>query len=445
MTDATTRMNRLRADLAALCAAASTSERPEELTGAAQVVAHVLAAHGCAVETITPAGAAPIVIGTLAGASPYTLLLHHHYDVAATGPWRAWHHEPFQLAERDNTLFGRGVAAGKGPLAAHLAAIAALRADGELPCGVVFVVEGSAQRGSVGLADALATLRPRLRADACLAVGGDRNASGVPFCYSGSKGTAFIRLHADGAHHALPPGLSASVPNPLWQISWALGQIKNSQEELLVTGLYDAIEGPTREESQQIRAARLDEAGRQTAWGLPAFLFEASGAALVRAESLLPTCNVSAISVEPVGDAALIPTAATARLDLQLVPEQQPATIAALIQSHLHERELPTVAVELLPGGYPAARTPADAPFLHWLRAAVQSVHGAAPDMLPLGSFARPLRLFADTWQMPVGCLALARPTSAEYGPNEQISLDDLSAHTAALVALLRACGQPHV
>ncbi len=97
----------------------------------------------------------------------FTLLLYHHYDVPPAGPWRAWHHDPFQLAERESKLYGRGVADGKGPLAAQLSAISALiAAEGELPCGVIFVVEGEGLIGSPNLGSVVAEHHKLLKADA---------------------------------------------------------------------------------------------------------------------------------------------------------------------------------------------------------------------------------------------------------------------------------------
>jgi len=117
--------DRLIHTLRALCAQPSASGQQHELAASADVVQQLMQRCGLdALVAATPG--APVVIGTRAGRSPDTLLLYHHYDTAPTGPWRHWNHEPHMLAERDGALFARGVAAGKGPLAAHLCAIAAL-------------------------------------------------------------------------------------------------------------------------------------------------------------------------------------------------------------------------------------------------------------------------------------------------------------------------------
>src|SRR5215217_7481252 len=161
--------DRLMSDLGHLLSLPGSPGQAEELSAVAARVAALMRSHHLQVSTITTPGA-PVVIGRRAGRHPFTLLLYHHYDVPPSGPWRAWHHEPFQMAEREGTLYGRGCADGKGPLAAHLGAISALiEAEGELPCGVVVVAEGEALAGSPGLAAAVAGSHSLLKARRCAA------------------------------------------------------------------------------------------------------------------------------------------------------------------------------------------------------------------------------------------------------------------------------------
>lgn len=431
-------------DLRQLVELPGSLEQREELAMVAARLAALMRRHGLQTDVISTSGA-PVVIGKRAGRSPFTLLLYHHYDVAPAGPWRAWHHEPFQLAERDSALYGRGVAHGKGPLAAHLAALSSLlQAAGELPCGVVVIAEGEGLSGSPNLHTVVSDQRQHMHVDACLATGGERSPDGRPLCYTGAKGMLQLRLTIVGANQPLPVGLAASVPNPLWRLLWALGHIKNDQEEILIKDFYNDVEGPTRSENQAIRTVQIDEAARLAAWGLNEFLFAATGATLVRSEALLPTCNVSALSVEPSGDFVTVPVAATARLDFQLVPNQRPQTIVELLREHLVAKNLTDVAIERLPGGYHAVHTPFDHAFIQQVRDSGQLIYGAPLDRLPLGSFAQPLAAFVEPFGIPAACVGCARPDSAVNGPNEHILLDDLVRHAQLLVELLSLCAREH-
>jgi acetylornithine deacetylase/succinyl-diaminopimelate desuccinylase-like protein len=412
----------------------------DELAAISSRVAALMRGHALHVETIATPGA-PIVIGRRSGRLPFTLLLYHHYDVPPTGPWRAWHHEPFQLAEREATLYGRGVADGKGPLAAHLSAISALlEAEGDLPCGVVVVAEGDGLSGSPHLGAVVADHRQLLKADACLSTGGERDREGRPLCYSGVKGLLQMRLSADGANQALPPGLAASVPNPLWRLLWALGHIKSDLEEVLITGFYDDVEGPSRTENQGLRRVALDEAGRRAAWGLDQFLFAMQGVTLVRTETTMPTCNIASLATEPSGDFSGIPVTASARVDFQLVPHQRPQAIVELLQTHLSNKELSDIRIERLPGGYPAVHTAFEHPFIAQVSDVGRHVYSAPLALLPHGPFAHPLFFFAEAFGIPIAALGCARYDSAINAPNEHILLPDLVRHGQLLIELLNTC-----
>jgi acetylornithine deacetylase/succinyl-diaminopimelate desuccinylase-like protein len=442
VTSATTpRAAPLLDDLRRLCALPSGPEAGEARAAAAGCVAELLRARSMQVELL-PTPGAPVVIGRRAGRSPATLLLYHHYDTAPAGAWRAWHHEPYELAERDDQLFARGVAEGKGPLCAHLAALEALlAAEGELPCGIVVLAEGEALAGSPNLGAVVAERLPLLRADACLATGGERGANGIPLCYGGAKGLLSLALTAVGANQPLAAGLAASAPNPLWRLVWTLGQIKSDQEEILIDGFYDDVEGPSREDNQRLRDVTLDETGRLAAWGLDDFLFGMRGAALNRAESTLPTCNVSGLTVQPAGAFAAIPVVATARLDFQLVPRQRPQAILERLRNHLCSRGIEGVTAERLPGGYPAASTPFDTPFAQQVRQAVEQTFGAPPHWLPLAPTALPLFFLREALGLPAVVVGCARAASATSGPNEHIPLADLLRHGELLIALMHALG----
>lgn len=429
--------------LSPLCAQPSSVGQPEQLRRAAELVAGQLHSLGMQVRLAGPPDA-PLVIGRRAGRATPTLLLYHRFDTPPPGPWSAWSHEPYQLAERDGALYGRGVAEGKGPLAAHVQALhALLQAEGELPCGVVIVADGGGLRGSPSLPATLAAHGELLRADAVLGSAGERDLHGTPLCYTGCKGQLQLRLAARGPAHPLPAGIAPAVRNPLWRLSWALAAIKGDDEDIRIPGFYDSVEGPTREENIQLRELRLDERGRLAAWGVDDYLFGMAGVALARAEATLPTCNLSAVQSEPAGELPLLPAVASAVLDFQLVPRQDPAEVARLLRAHLDERGFDDVIVEPLPGGYPPARTSPDAPFIRQVVVAAAAALGAVLPVIPAGPFALPLQLFAEAFQAPLASVAVARADSSPYGSDEHIPVEDLLRHGQLLGELLLTFGTP--
>lgn len=427
--------------LKALCAQPSSVGQLDDLGVTADLIARML--HGLGMQVRTFSAGPPVVIARRGGRSSRTLLLYHRFDAPPPGPWLAWSHEPYQLAERDRSLYGRGVSEGKGPLAAHIQALQALlQAEDELPCGIVFVADGGGLLGSPSLPAALDAHGDMIAADVCLGSTGERDVAGIPLCYSGSKGLLQVRLSARGPAHPLTAGAAPSLRNPLWRITWALASIKGEDEDIRIPGFYDRVDGPTRDENAALRAIKLNEKGRLAAWGADEFLFGMSGAALIRAEVTLPTCNLSSIHCEPEHELAQLPSVATAVLDFQLVPSQEPDTVAALLRAYLDDRGFTDVSLERLPGGYPPAHTTPDSLFVRQVAAAGSEVFGSLLPLVPAGPFALPLQLFAARLGCPVASVGMALPNSSPYGPNEHIPLEDLCRHGQLLIeiALALAC-----
>lgn len=427
--------DKLTQALRALCGQPSSVGQPDDLAATADLLAAMLHSLGMQVRLLSDDP--PVVIARRAGRSERALLLYHHFDTPPPGPWLAWSHEPYQLAERDGAIYARGVAQGKGPLVAHLQAVQALlEGEAELPCGLVIVADGGGLIGSPTLGQALAAHPELIAAEAVLGSVGERDASGTPLCYSGSKGLIQVRLTAQGPAHPLSAGAAPALRNPLWRLTWALASIKGEDEDIRIPGFYDLVDGPTREEHAALKAIKLDEAGRLAAWGGDQFLFGMSGVALVRAEVTLPTCNLSSVHCQPAYELAQLPSLATAVLDFQLVPRQEPAGVAELLRQHLDERGFGDVALERLPGGYPPARTSPDSLFVRQVAAAGAVAYGTLLPIIPAGPFALPLQLFAERLACPVVSVGVAHPDSSPHGPDEHLPLDDLLRHGQLLVEL---------
>jgi acetylornithine deacetylase/succinyl-diaminopimelate desuccinylase-like protein len=132
-----------------------------------------------------------------------------------------------------------------------------------------------------------------------------------------------------------------------------------------------------------------------------------------------------------------VPVAASALVDFQLVPDQQPDAVLTLLQKHLAERGCGDIVVEALPGSYAPIRSSVEHPFIQHLLSSGERIYGEPPGLLPIGAFVQPLHILADRLGMPVAALALARQNSAIYGPNERLPLEDLVRHAHILAELL--------
>ena len=122
---------------------------------------------GVEVSSLELPATAPIIFGEIpAPPGAPTVLLYSHYDVVGPGDESAWDTPPFEPAERDGAIFGRGTADTKANLVAHVGALRAW--DGRPPVGIKLVVEGDEETGGAALTAYPPTDPELFRSDAML-------------------------------------------------------------------------------------------------------------------------------------------------------------------------------------------------------------------------------------------------------------------------------------
>ncbi|MEX0989235.1 MAG: M20 family metallopeptidase [Actinomycetota bacterium] len=169
----------------------------------ASIVTDVLDGLGAAPETIRSPTGRPSVLAAIGGARAGAprLVFNGHLDVVPAGEPRHWPHPPYEAVVDGGALWGRGAADMKGPIAAALAAAAAIRRagielGGELALHLVADEEYLGVHGTVVLLE-----RGLLRADACIVGEPSELAIGLA-----QRGGAWIRATAYGkiAHGSTP-------------------------------------------------------------------------------------------------------------------------------------------------------------------------------------------------------------------------------------------------
>jgi acetylornithine deacetylase/succinyl-diaminopimelate desuccinylase-like protein len=171
-----------------------------------------------------------------APAGARTVLLYAHLDVQPTGPLDAWTSPPFEPAERDGRLYGRGAADDKAGVLMHLAV---LRAFGGLPpVGVVLFVEGEEEIGSPTLPALLAENVDALRADVIVIADSANAAVDVPSFTTSLRGlvdlSVEVRMLANPVHSGMFGG---AVPDALTGLCRLLATLHDEAGDVAVPGL----------------------------------------------------------------------------------------------------------------------------------------------------------------------------------------------------------------
>ncbi len=373
-----------------------------------------------------------------------TILFYNHYDVQPADPLEAWEVEPFALTEKDGVWYGRGSSDDKGQLVSRLAALRwYLDRHGTLPFGVKFVIEGEEEVGSPNLARYVEEHADLLAADGCVWEFGGVTASGRPMTYFGLKGILCIGMHVRTAGYDLHSSLGAVVENPIYRLAAALASLRDRDGRVLVRGFYDDV-APLTPTEEELLAALPDEAPELgELFGVERYLGGVTGTDFQRRLLTEPNVNYNGFHAGygGPGSKTVLPAEAGAKLDLRLVPNQDPTRILRLLREHLDEHGFSDVAIEELETSEFAARSNADHPFVRATIEALREAYEAEPVVYPSVAGSGPMHPFVEHLGVPVVGLGCSYPGSRVHSPNEHIRVADFDRSVVALLRLLERYG----
>lgn len=404
-----------------------------------------------------------------------TVVLYAHYDGQpvdpsewASDPWTpVWRRGRLDVApevvQRDASrpidpdwrLYGRAASDDKAGVFAILAATDALKALGLQPTvNLKFFFEGEEEQGSPNLRELLALHREQLSADAWLIADGPVHLSGRRQLVFGVRGDANVEITVYGPRRPLHSGHYGNfAANPALRLARLLASMKGEDGRVQVAGWYDDVEALGAAELAALAAAPDEDAALLADLGLSSG--EMRGLSL--AESInLPSLNINGIRSADVGAQArnVIPVDARATLDLRLVKgntvQGQFDRLLAHIQAqgfHVLDRaptdaeraDHPQIAtVQLLPGSYPASRTPMDLPIARDVIAALRTLAGDSLLLTPTMGGSLPLVVITEVTGAPTLVVPLANPDNNQHAENENLRVGHLWDGIATMAALMR-------
>jgi len=368
----------------------------------------------------------PIALGEWRGAGPDapTLLVYGHYDVQPPEPLGLWTSPPFEPTLRDGRIYARGAADNKGQLFVHLAALERRFASDAppLPVNVVVLAEGEEEIGSPNLVPFLEAHRERLAADAVLISDSAMFAPGLPSLLFSLRGLAYCEIHVRGTSTDLHSGgYGGAVPNAATQLAHLLASLHDAKGRVTIPGFYDGVVEWEEDLREAIRSLPFDEDAFRSETGAVELRGEEGYSTLERLW-IRPTCEVNGLLSGYTGEGAktVLPAVAMAKVSFRLVPDQDPAEIAALLRSHLHRIAPPGIEVEVveLHGGRPWRARP-EGPFFEAARAGLRSAFGRDPVLTGEGGSIPIVAEFERVLGARVILMGLALPGANMHAPDE--------------------------
>lgn len=367
----------------------------------------------------------PVVYGEyIKHEQAYTMLIYGHYDVQPPEPVEEWVTPPFEPSIRDGRIYGRGAGDNKGQLMAQLLAFQTYRdAFGELPINVKFVLEGEEEKGSVNLPAFVEEHKELLKADLVYTSDGSSHSSGAPLILLGVRGVLALELKAKGADWDNHSGNTGNIlPNPVWQLIDLLQTMRGRDGRVLIKGFYDHIRPATAREEELLASLPFD--GGQIGEKIGYSRLDMDGNTYYRKLTMEPTFNICGIEGGYTGEGVkpIIPSAASVKMDIRLVADQDPIDIYEKVCRHV-ERHAPDIDVKYL-GSMKPSRTSADLEVVNIVAGAVQRAFQREPLIQPSLGGSLPDYVWTKILDAPSMIVPYANFDQRNHSPNENIEID---------------------
>lgn len=435
---------RLHDDLFAFLRIPSVSARSEHRADVAAAAAWLhghLARIGFATQTIPTAGH-PVVLAEWRQAPPGapTVLVYGHYDVQPPEPLELWTTPAFEPTLRDGNIYARGSVDDKGQLWLHVAALEAhLAARGTLPVNVIVLAEGEEEVGSAHLAPFVEQHRQRLACDAVVISDSTMFAPGIPSILSSLRGLAYFQIDVTGPASDLHSGMyGGAVVNPAMALARILATFHDATGRIAIPGFYDAVRPFPDAVRDGMRRLPFDEPDFMRQLGVASLGGEPGYSTLERLWTR-PTCEVNGMLSGYTGEGAktVLPGTAMAKVSCRLVPDQDPAVVHRLLESHVRAVAPAgvTVTVRALHGGQ-AWRADLAGPLYEAAARALTAAFGRAPVITGEGGSIPVVNDFARLLGAPILLVGFGLPGENAHAPDEWISQDNFRRGMRAIAAL---------
>ena len=426
-------------ELRRLVAIRSVSARGEKLDECADAVRDLLVEAGFETE-IQSGDVGPFVVGEI-GSGPLTVMIYNHYDVQPEDPVSLWHSPPFEMSERDGRWYGRGVADDKGEFISRLAGWRLFREQhpGPLPFRLIWLVDGEEEIGSPSL-EAFLTRRFKGEAvDVCWWEYGEIDASGRPIILCGFKGVMAVELRARTARADLHSSLGAVFDNPLWRLAAATASLRDPSGRILVEGFYDAVRRPTPSDRELAATPPYSLDSLLEATGAQRLLDGIDVSNFYRAVNFEPCMNVNGFSGGYAGEGAktVLPAQGVVKIDLRLVPDQDPQHIVALLRAHLDRHGFEDIELIVHDANVKPVRSATDHWFVQDVKELLEAHFGQPAIVQPSSPASGTAHPFMEQLGAEIVGLGITHHGAMLHSPNENIIIDQFARMIECSAAIL--------
>ena len=370
----------------------------------------------------------PIVYGEWLGAKGKpTVLVYGHYDVQPVDPIELWKSPPFEPVIRDGKIWARGATDDKGQLFVHIKSVEAyLKVLGELPLNVKFLIEGEEEIGSPSLGKFIEKNKNLLKCDTVVISDTSLFEPGVPTLTYGLRGLSYLEVEITGPDRDLHSGsYGGAVPNPVNILVDLIAKLHDKNNKITIPHFYDDVLKLTKVERENFKKLKLSDKKFAREAGVKELMGEKGYTTLERIWAR-PTLDVNGIWGGFTGKGAktIIPSTASAKFSMRLVPNQEPKKIARLVQNYLVSIAPKSVKLKVmnLHGGHPVI-TPLEHKATKTAAKAMEKAFGKKTVFIREGGSIPVIATFATVLKVPSVMMGLGLNSENLHSPNEHFDL----------------------
>jgi acetylornithine deacetylase/succinyl-diaminopimelate desuccinylase-like protein len=361
-----------------------------------------------------------------------TILVYGHYDVQPADPYELWDSDPFNPVIKKTKIhphgavFARGACDDKGQMFMHLKAFEAMYKSNELYCNVKFMFEGEEEVGSSNLEKFVRSNVDLLKADVVLVSDTGIINNSTPSICVGLRGLSYVEVEVTGPNRDLHSGLyGGAVANPINVLSKMIASLHNENGTINIPGFYNDVIQVSNSDRKEMAKAPFNLEEYQSDLSIKEVYGE-DGFTTNERNSIRPTLDVNGIWGGYIGEGAktVLPSKASAKISMRLVPNQKSTNITNLFETHFKKIAPNYVKVKVTPHhGGEGVVIPTDFPAYLAAKKAMETTFGKTPIPVRSGGSIPIVPMFEEVLGLKTILLGFGLDSDVIHSPNEHFGL----------------------
>jgi len=283
--------------------------------------------------------------------------------------------------------------------------------------------------------------RDKLKADVILISDTSLISLDQPSITVGLRGLSYMEVEVTGANRDLHSGVyGGAVANPINVLAEMITSLIDKEGRITIPGFYDKVKDLTSSEREALNKAPFDLSEYKKELGIDEIKGEKGYTTLERT-GVRPTLDCNGIWGGYTGEGAktVLPSKASAKISMRLVPDQEPNEITKLFTDHFISIAPKSVKVKVTAhhGGQPAV-TPTDSKAYKAAEKAFLEVWGKSPIPTRDGGSIPIVALFKKELGLDTVLMGFGLDSDALHSPNEHYGIKNFLIGIETIVAFYK-------